>query len=182
MGFLSKIFGGDKKKEDSPKAFAKYVLDGLIERAEFNIDFKITEEKEDDGYSIDVELFGEDSGMIIEKNRNGVLLDSLQVFLKKALQHNFMGQKINVNMDCDGYREKVKSSLIELAEKLVNSAIDQGKTVYVRSLPPKDRKVIHQFLAEDGRVKSRSIGDGLYKKIKIFPVEAEGLKNNDQVR
>ena len=56
-----------------------------------------------------------------------------------------------------------------LAEKLKNRAIDQGKSVYLRALPPKDRKIIHQFLANDDRVKSRSVGDGLYKKIKIYP-------------
>ena len=51
--------------------------------------------------------------------------------------------------------------------------MSKGKPVYFRALPPRDRKVVHQYLAEDGRVKSRSIGDGLYKKIKIFPVKNE---------
>jgi len=181
MGLLSKIFGGEKKKSETPKGFTQYVLNGLIERAEFSIDFKISESKTEEGFDIDVNLYGDDADLMTEKSRNGVLLDSLQVFVKKALQHNFMGQKINLNMDCDGYREKAKKSLIELAEKLMNSAIDQGKTVYVRSLPPKDRKVIHQFLADDGRVKSRSIGDGLYKKIKIYPIQSDDQKSNDQV-
>jgi hypothetical protein len=29
--------------------------------------------------------------------------------------------------------------------------------------------LIHQYLAEDGRVKSRSVGEGHFKKIKIYP-------------
>ena len=182
MGFLSKIFGGEKKqKEDSPKEFAKYVLSGLIERADFDIEFDTKETQKEGGFDLEITLKGPDSAMMTEKSRNGILLDSLQVFVKKTLQHNFMGQKVNVSIDCDGYREKAKQGLIELAEKLMNSAIEQGKTVYVRSLPPKDRKVIHQFLADDGRVKSRSIGDGLYKKIKIYPIRNEDQNSNDQV-
>jgi spoIIIJ-associated protein len=56
-----------------------------------------------------------------------------------------------------------------LADKLKGIAIDKGKSVYFRALPPKDRKLIHQYLAEDGRVKSRSVGEGHFKKIKIYP-------------
>lgn len=181
MGFLSKLFGGEKKQSESPTKFAKYVLEGLFERAEFDLDFDINETSIEEGFQLDIKLSGPDSAMVVKKMRSDVLLDSLQVFVKKALQHNFSGQKVNINLDCEGYREKAKQALIELAEKLMNSAIDQGKTVYVRSLPPKDRKVIHQFLAEDGRVKSRSIGDGLYKKIKIYPVSPDEQNSNDQV-
>ena len=60
---------------------------------------------------------------------------------------------------------------VELAEKLKGIALEKGKSVYFRALPPKDRKVIHQYLAEDGRVKSRSIGEGHFKKIKIYPTQ-----------
>jgi spoIIIJ-associated protein len=62
--------------------------------------------------------------------------------------------------------------LIELAEKLKGIVIDKGRSVYVRALMPKDRKIVHQYLAGDERVKSKSIGDGLYKKIKIFPASS----------
>ena len=181
MGFFSKIFGGEKSQDQSPKQFAEYVLNGIIERAEFDIQFDVQESQEEEGFEIKVELSGNDEDVFTEKNRSGVLLDSMQLFLKKALQHHFSGQRANVSMDCNGYREGVKKSLIALAEKLMNSALDQGKTVYVRSLPPKDRKVIHQYLAEDGRVKSRSVGDGLFKKIKIYPVQNEESSSNDQV-
>ena len=62
---------------------------------------------------------------------------------------------------------------MDLADKLKGIALEKGKSVYFRALPPKDRKVIHQYLANDQRVKSRSIGDGLFKKIKIYPVKGQ---------
>ncbi|MCB0415883.1 MAG: hypothetical protein KDD50_16215, partial [Bdellovibrionales bacterium] len=75
----------------------------------------------------------------------------------------------------DGFRQEANDELIKLAEKLKGIALKKKKSVYFRALPPKDRKIIHQYLAEDGRVKSQSVGDGLYKKIKIFP-----KKGNDE--
>jgi spoIIIJ-associated protein len=75
-------------------------------------------------------------------------------------------------VDCGGYRDETANALIERAENLKQICIEQGKSVYYRALPPKDRKVVHQYLAKDPRIKSRSLGDGLYKKIKIYPAKA----------
>jgi spoIIIJ-associated protein len=55
-------------------------------------------------------------------------------------------------------------------------ALEQGRSVYYRALPPKERKIVHQYLAQDPRIKSRSLGDGLYKKIKIYPVKSADAK------
>ena len=67
--------------------------------------------------------------------------------------------------------EETEAALIERAESLKTIAIEQGRSVYYRALPPKDRKVVHQYLSKDPRVKSRSLGEGLYKKIKIYPAK-----------
>ena len=99
------------------------------------------------------------------------MLDAFQLYLKRAVQHNFPNDKSNITVDCGGYREESEAALIERAENLKVIAIEQGKSVYYRALPPKERKIVHQYLAQDPRVKSRSLGDGLYKKIKIFPAK-----------
>ena len=119
-----------------------------------------------------IEFHGEDEDLFT--NKDGALLDAFQLLIKRALQHQLPEDNTRLSCDCNGFREKANQSLKDLAEKLKNRAIDQGKSVYLRALPPKDRKVIHQFLAEDERVKSRSVGDGLYKKIKIYPNKKEG--------
>ena len=82
-----------------------------------------------------------------------------------------------VNLECANFREQANEALIALAEKLKGIALSKGKSVYFRALPPKDRKVIHQYLAEDGRVKSRSIGEGHFKKIKIYPAKSTDTGN-----
>ena len=171
MGLFTKIFG-NKGQYKSPQSLAEQVLQGTIERASFDISFQVDAKKVNDETNLKVEMFGEEEELFTEKD--GALLDAFQLFLKRAIQHHFPKEFVNVAVDSNGFREKANQSLVELAEKLKKKAIEQGKSVYLRALPPKDRKVIHQFLAEDGRVKSRSVGDGLYKKIKIYPVKGEG--------
>ncbi len=173
MGLFTKIFGG-KSESSETKELANNIIEGVLERSGLDISFDIKIEKENDKESLKVEFFGEDEKLFIGKD--GALLDAFQLFIKRALQHGKPDADIYLACDCNGYREKANQSLVNLAEKLKKRALDQGKSVYLRALPPKDRKVIHQFLANDDRVKSRSIGDGLYKKIKIYP----NKKDNSQ--
>ena len=171
MGLFTKIFGGKASSKEGQQLITD-LLDGTIEKAGLDISYDIKSSSDKDKATIKVDFYGEDEKLFT--NKDGALLDAFQLFLKRALQHDQPDDNANLYCDCNGYREKANQSLVELAEKLKNRALDQGKSVYVRALPPKDRKIVHQFLASDERVKSRSIGDGLYKKIKIYPNKKDG--------
>ena len=171
MGLFKKFFGGKGGNQENTN-FVKELLDGTIEHSGLDISYDIKSTTENDEDVIKVDFYGDDEKLFT--NKDGALLDAIQLFLKRALQHSQPDEDAQITCDCNGFREKVNNDLKELAEKLKNRALDQGKSVYVRALPPKDRKIVHQFLAEDGRVKSRSVGDGLYKKIKIYPAKKGG--------
>ena len=171
MGLFTKIFGG-KSANTEGQSLVTELLDGTIDKAGLDISYDIKNITENGKKVMKVDFFGEDEKLFT--NKDGALLDAFQLFLKRALQHDQPEDATQLACDCNDYREKANQSLVELAEKLKNRALDQGKSVYVRALPPKDRKVVHQFLAEDERVKSRSVGDGLYKKIKIYPNKKDG--------
>jgi spoIIIJ-associated protein len=164
-GILGKLFG-KKKKGEGPEAIVDEILGQIIEMARFELSYDI--KTQEDGV-IHVDVFGKDEELLIGKE--GALLDALQLYVRRAIQHQIPDQNIIVNMDSANFREQANEALIALAEKLKEIALTKGKSVYFRALPPKDRKVIHQFLAEDGRVKSRSIGEGHFKKIKIYPAK-----------
>lgn len=180
MGFLSKLFGGKGKSGNSEvEALVEKTLEGIIEKAQFDLNFKVKTEKEEDGSSVlSVELSGGDEEIL--KDKKGQMLDAFQLLLKRVIQHNFPEDKTSVTVDCGGYRDESENALIERAENLKQICIEQGKSVYYRALPPKDRKVVHQYLAKDVRVKSRSLGDGLYKKIKIYPAKGGNQNANAQ--
>ena len=171
MNFFKKLFGAGKSKATSGvEALVSENLEGLIEKAGFELSYTIDSEQDAEGFqSISINLTGPDEELM--KDRKGQLIDAIQLYLKRVVQHHFPEDKTSINVDCGGYREESEAALIERAENLKQIAIEQGKSVYYRALPPKDRKVVHQYLAKDPRVKSRSLGDGLYKKIKIYPAK-----------
>ncbi len=171
--FFSKLFGGGKNKaSNGVQGLVESTLKGLIEKSKLDLTFEL-HASNDGEPSLSVDLSGADEEIL--KDNKGQMLDALQLFLKRVVQHNFADDKTHITVDCGGYREESAQALIERAENLKAIAIEQGKSVYYRALPPKDRKIVHQYLSQDSRVKSRSLGDGLYKKIKIYPVK---VKNN----
>ena len=171
-GFFSKLFGGKKKGvsgADTTEGLVHEVMNGLIEKAQLELSFDVKSSVVGEVEEITVEVSGNDEPLLTEKE--GALLDSFQLFIKRVLQHQMPDARVNVSFDCNGFREESNRSLVDLAEKLKEKALEQGRSVYLRALPPKDRKTVHQHLAGDDRVRSRSVGDGLYKKIKIYPVK-----------
>jgi spoIIIJ-associated protein len=176
MSFFSKLFGGKKKEVSNVEALVASTVEGLIEKAQFELSFDVHSERTDkDEAQITIEFSGADEDIL--KDQEGQMIDAVQLFLKRVIQHHFPEDRTEILIDCNGYREENSQQLVELAEKLKGIVLEKGKSVYFRALPPKDRKIIHQYLADDTRVKSRSIGDGLYKKIKIYPVKADGQVN-----
>jgi spoIIIJ-associated protein len=167
-GFLGKIFGGSKKRKDGVEGMVEGLLGQAIELSQLDLTFDM---HTDDNGEVNVNFSGGDETLLLEKE--GQLLDALQLFVRRGIQHQIPDERGLVNLDCADFRAQANAALIELAEKLKGIALSKGKSVYFRALPPKDRKVIHQYLAEDGRVKSRSIGDGHFKKIKIYPVKGD---------
>lgn len=175
MGLFAKIFGGktEKQKQSSVDGLLKQIL----EKGGFGISYDLKVLDNQEGFQVfEIDFYGEDEKLFTEKD--GSLLDSFQLFIKRYLQHHFPRDTTNVICDCGDFREKANQSLVELADHLKKKALDQKRSVYLRALSPKDRKVVHQFLATDKRVKSRSVGDGLYKKIKIYPSTKENGHSN----
>lgn len=173
MGLLGRLFGGGDKTGNykTPKHLVEGVLNGLIEKGSFELSFDLEQDKSQDVEMINVNFYGADEEMLTV--RDGMLLEAFQLFLKRAVQHQFAENPVNISCDANGYREKENQSLEAMIEKLKEKALEQNRSVYVKALSPKERRVVHQFLSKDDRVKSKSIGDGHYKKIKIFPVNAK---------
>ncbi|MDX9731830.1 MAG: hypothetical protein RBT63_08680 [Bdellovibrionales bacterium] len=173
-GFFSKFFGGKKASGESngtnsgSKAvvMVEETLAGVIERAGFNLGFSVDSRMNGEIEEISVEFSGDDEELLTEEN--GELLESFQLFAKRVLQHKLPDARVEVYTDVNGFRERATQSLVDLTEKLKDKCLESGKSQYMRSLPPKDRKTVHQHLAGDERVRSRSIGDGHYKKVKIY--------------
>lgn len=174
MGLFSKIFGTKKTDLDS---VVEDTLTGILEKGGFDLSYNLDVTKKDEITEIKIDFSGADEALLTDFK--GQLMDAIQLIIKRVTQHNFSDIQTNVVVDCGGFREQSEAALIERAEHLKTIAIEQGKSVYYRALPPRERKVVHQYLALDERVKSRSLGDGLYKKIKIFPAKNQATEQSE---
>jgi len=178
VGIFGKIFG--KKKENSTEVLVNEQLTQLIKLGKFDLSFNIKATKtNDDMDEIFVNLSGNDKNLLTDKD--GMLLESFHSFLKRVVRNKTGSENFLLKMDCDGFKEDTEKALVEEAEDLKNKVLAQGKSFYFKPLSPKDRKTVHQYLSTDERVKSRSVGDGLFKKIKIYPAKTDTFQKNQTI-
>ncbi len=105
-----------------------------------------------------VEAIGADDGRV---------LDGLQYLLRKILSKK-RSENIAVILDAGNFRANRLKDLDALARKLAEEVKSNGKTKSISSLNPSERRVVHVALQEDKDVRSRSVGDGLFKKVLIY--------------
>lgn len=97
----------------------------------------------------------------------GKTLDSLQYLFRKIISKKF-SEKIVFSIDAGSYRADRLAELESLAVKLAAEVKKTGKTKAIPSLNPSERRAIHLSLQEDKDIRSRSVGEGLYKKMLIY--------------
>ena len=160
---FKKLFKGKEKK---PGILVQQLLQDLLEKGGFLLSFEWEQKKEGE---ISVEVFGEDEGLL--KSRDGRLLLALQTYLNRVVQQNFLDQSIYVCLDSGHFFEEKEQRLLDLVERLKQKALSSGRSVYLKkALSPFQRRKVHQFLSEDGGVKTSSVGEGFYKNICITPI------------
>ena len=88
--FFTKLFSKNKNQlSGSPEDMIQQVLDGIIEKGNFDLSFEITPNEE--GFAVN--LSGVDAPLVTEKE--GLLIDSMQIFLKRMLQNKFPKENKN---------------------------------------------------------------------------------------
>ena len=150
-------------KENLEKA--KEQLKKFLEEFISNMNEKISYEiKQQDDNTIQVEIKGEDSKFLI--GYRGEVLNSLQTILIAIAGRNIQ-EKIHVNVDILGYREKRKKVLEDLAQRVANSVVKGKKSVTLEPMTAYERKVIHTKLQNHDKVKTQSIGEGEHRRVVI---------------
>ncbi|MEA3332181.1 MAG: Jag N-terminal domain-containing protein [Pseudomonadota bacterium] len=102
-------------------------------------------------------------------NKRGAALDALQFIINKM--HGVKGGRIFI--DCDGFRAQHEEDISGLALRLGAKAKRLRKPVTINSLNAHDRRLVHMALQDDQELRSRSKGDGEFKKVVIYPNNAQ---------
>ena len=102
----------------------------------------------------------------------GRTLDSLQYLLRKMIGAH-LPERATLSLDAAGYREQRLARLQEQATELAAQVRQNGKTKVISGLNPAERRAVHLALQQDGEIRSRSVGSGLFKKILIYKTGKE---------
>lgn len=151
--------------EDTIKKIEEFIKK-FIEKADLkNVDYKLNKEKD----KVFITITGENASCLI--GYRGEVLNSLQNILTSIANKKAVS-KVTIVLDVEGYREKRKKVLENLAEKMAASVIKKQKKVVLEPMTAYERKIIHSKLQTNKNVETHSIGEEPYRKVVIE------LKNN----
>ena len=145
-------------KEISAEDFLKDVFKAM----DMVVDIKVTENT--DEKSLDIELSGEEMGVLIGKR--GQTLDSLQ-YLVSLVVNKYSDEYIRVKIDTENYRERRKETLENLARNIAYKVKRTRKTVSLEPMNPYERRVIHSALQNDRYVTTHSEGEEPYRRVVV---------------
>jgi len=97
----------------------------------------------------------------------GQTLDSIQYLLRKMAGKK-MTERVQLTLNAGNFRESRVKELEETAARLAGEVKENGRTKSIPSLNPAERRIVHMILQTDTAIRSRSVGDGLYKKVLIY--------------
>lgn len=148
---------------------------------EMGLEVTVTgEESEPNTCMIAIE--GGDVGTII--GRRGETLDALQ-YLTSMVTNRGEKDYYRVTVDSNGYREKRRATLEELANKIAKSVIRTGRSTALEPMNPYERRIIHSVISDIEGVTSKSSGEEPYRKVIISstnPAPVQSSRSSENTR
>ncbi|MCR5148759.1 MAG: protein jag [Eubacterium sp.] len=144
------------KLANDPKEF----LDKVFKAMNMEVNVKV----EQIGNDVNVELSGEEMGVLIGKR--GQTLDSLQ-YLTSLVVNKGSNDYIRVKVDTENYRKRRKDTLENLAKNLAYKVKRTKRPVTLEPMNPYERRVIHSILQNDKYVSTHSEGEEPFRRVVI---------------
>lgn len=141
---------------------ARRTLENII--ASIVDDATVTVAKQPD--SIRLKIEADNPAILI--GRHGRTLDALQYLVRKIVRkkHN---TKVRISFDVEGYKDRRRESLTQLALRLGEKVKRSGKPATISPMNAYDRRIVHIALKDDALVRTQSKGGGLFRKLVILP-------------
>lgn len=163
-------FLGIGSKNAVIKARKKFSVDGSVKEfltsvfRAMDMEVEIVVKVDEDAKLIDVELKGDDMGILIGKR--GQTLDSLQYLTNLAVnKHSESYYKVKV--DTEDYRKRRRDTLENLAKNIAYKVKKTKRPVELEPMNPFERRVIHSALQNDRFVTTHSEGDEPHRYVVV---------------
>ncbi len=145
--------------ESEPATSVRQWCDEVFRLGGFELALRTTENDQ----QIVVKLYGRDARRMLE--RNGELLDAVQVLVNKAL----VGRKVekDIELDCAAFKERRVEEIGQQARATADRVRRDGREQLLPAMSPIERRIVHLTLQDDADVTTESRGDGFYKRVAI---------------
>jgi spoIIIJ-associated protein len=154
---------------DEDSRVGREVLRDLLERMEVRSDVVVRRSEPGDSgerspWILDID--GGDMRLLI--GRRGETLNSLQ-YITRLIVSRRLQRRANIIVDAGGYKSRRSERLYQLARRMADQAVQQGRALTLEPMPPNERRIIHLALRDRDDVETRSTGEGSSRKVSIVP-------------
>ena len=129
-----------------------------------NMEVEILINKSEDGKNVDVELKGEEMGVLIGKR--GQTLDSLQ-YLVSLVVNKETEEYVRVKVDTENYRQRRKETLENLARNIAGKVKKTRRSVTLEPMNPYERRIIHSALQGERFISTHSEGEEPFRRVVV---------------
>jgi spoIIIJ-associated protein len=113
-----------------------------------------------------LDVQGDDLGILI--GRQGDTLRDLQ-YITRLIASRKLQRWVNVVVDVAGYKKRRERVLTELAERMAERVIADGRPLSLEPMPAHERRIVHIALRDHEQVTTESTGEGQRRKVVISP-------------
>lgn len=148
-------------------ADAKEILQTIVRFIDEETEVELMEDENE----IQLEISGDRAGLLIGKHGN--TLQALQHLVGKMLGLDQKEGKRLV-LDAENYRARRKEALEDLAHKLADRARKERRPAGAGPMNAMERRIIHLALMNHPHVSTKSVGQGLDRKVVVYPKRGHG--------
>ena len=173
------------KKEAKIKARMVFTVEGAATSflqkvlAAMNIAADVEVIYDEENETVEVNLIGEDMGILIGKR--GQTLDSLQ-YLVSLVVNKGSEKYLKVKLDTENYRERRKETLENLAKNIAFRVRKTQKPVTLEPMNPYERRIIHSALQNDKYCETHSEGEDPNRKVIVSLKKGVKIYNHNNNR
>lgn len=115
---------------------------------------------------IHVDIRGDDLSVLI--GRHSETLNAFQ-FVASLIVGRETQDWVQLVIDVEGYRDRRKKQLIQMATRLADQVTKSGKRMSLEPMPSAERRIIHIALRDHPEVTTESTGEEPHRKVTIVP-------------
>ncbi len=115
-----------------------------------------------------LDVTGDNLGILI--GRQGETLRDLQ-YIARLIVSRKLQRWANIVVDVGGYKRRRERILTELAGRMAERVVAEGRPVTLEPMPAHERRIVHMALRDHDLVRTESTGEGRRRKVVIYPNE-----------